>query len=79
MKEIESKYSKIKKNVSLYTVNQNFYYWKDSDKDIVISTIKENFENALGIYLSTNEFFDKDTGSLKIVEFVKDRVEGLFW
>lgn len=77
MKEIESEYSKIKKDVSLYIVNQNFYY-RDKNKDIANATITENFDNALGIYLATEDIFDEYMG-LQLVEYVKGKVEGLFW
>jgi len=77
MKEIESEYSKIKKDVSLYVVNQNFYYW-GTKKETANITITENFDNALGIYLASEDIFDKKRG-LQLVEYVKDKVEGLFW
>jgi len=78
MKEIESEYSKIKKDVSLYVVNQNFYPWNSAKKEQYKNTISENFENALGIYLATEDIFDKKRG-LQLVEYVKNKVEGLFW
>ena len=77
MKEIESDYSKIKKDVSLYVVNQNFYYW-GTKKESATLTITENFDNALGIYLATEDIFDKQRG-LQLVAYVKDKVEGFFW
>jgi len=77
MKEIESEYSKIKKDVSLYVVNQNFYYW-GTKKETANIAITEIFDNALGIYLATDDIFDKKRG-LQLVEYVKDKVEGLFW
>jgi len=78
MKEIESEYSKIKKDIRLYIVNQNFYPWNDSKKEQYKNTISENFESALGIYLATEEVFDKEKG-LQLAQYVKDKVEGLFW
>ncbi len=77
MKEIESEYSKIKKDVSLYVVNQNFYYW-GTEKETAELIITNNFENALGIYLATEEVFNKQKG-LQLAQYVKDKVEGLFW
>ncbi|MFA7083705.1 MAG: CRISPR-associated helicase Cas3' [Arcobacteraceae bacterium] len=77
MKEIENEYSKIKKSVNLYTVNQNFYYMGEK-KEIANTAITEDFENALGIYLATENIFDEYIG-LQLVEYVKDKVEGLFW
>ncbi len=77
MKEIESDYSKIKKDVSLYVVNQNFYYL-ESKKEIANNIITENFDNALGIYLATEDIFDKKKG-LQLANYVKDKIEGLFW
>jgi len=77
MKEIDSEYSKIKKDVSLYVVNQNFYYW-GTKKETATLAITENFDNALGIYLASEDIFDKQRG-LQLVEYVKNRVEGLFW
>jgi len=77
MKEIESDYSKIKKDVSLYVVNQNFYYW-GAKKESATLTITENFDNALGIYLATEDIFDKKKG-LQLANYVKDKIEGLFW
>ena len=77
VKEIEREYSKIKKDISLYVVNQNFYYW-DSKKESAILAVTENFDNALGIYLASEDLFDKQRG-LKLVEYVKEKVDGLFW
>ena len=77
MKEIESAYAKIKKDVSLYVVNQNFYYW-GSNKDIATLAITEKFENALGMYLATEEFFDEYKG-LQLSKYIKDKVKSLFW
>jgi CRISPR-associated endonuclease/helicase Cas3 len=77
MKEIESDYSKIKKDVSLYVVNQNFYYWGDK-KESASLAITEKFDSALGIYLATEDIFDLQRG-LRLVEYVKNKVEGLFW
>jgi CRISPR-associated endonuclease/helicase Cas3 len=77
MKEIDSEYSKIKKDVSLYVVNQNFYYW-GTKKEVASLAITENFDNALGIYLATEDIFDVQQG-LQLADYVKDKVEGLFW
>jgi len=77
MKEIQSEYSKIKKDVSQYIVNQNFYYW-GTKKETAKLIITNNFESALGIYLATEDVFDKING-LKLTEYVKDKLEGLFW
>jgi len=77
IKEIESEYSKIKKDVSLYIVNQNFYYF-DSKKEAVKLHIEESFEKALGIYLVSEDFYDKNMG-LKVKDFIKEKIEGLFW
>lgn len=77
MKEIESEYSKIKKDVSLYVVNQNFYYW-GTKKETAYLAITEKFDNALGIYLASEDVFDKKRG-LQLVDYVKSKVEGLFW
>lgn len=77
MKEIESDCSKIKKDISLYIVNQNFYYW-GTKKETATLAITEKFDNALGVYLATEEIFDTRRG-LQLVEYVKDKVEGLFW
>jgi len=76
MKEIENEYSKIKKDVSLYTVNQNFYY-RDTKKETALNII-QNFESALGIYLASDEIFDAQFG-LQLIQYVKDKIEGLFW
>ncbi|MEA3451216.1 MAG: CRISPR-associated helicase Cas3' [Bacteroidota bacterium] len=77
MKEIESEYSKVKKDVSLYVVNQNFYYW-GVKKETAHLAITENFDNALGIYLASEDVFDKKRG-LQLIDYVKSKVEGLFW
>jgi CRISPR-associated endonuclease/helicase Cas3 len=77
MKDIENKYSKIKKDISLYVVNQNFYYY-GSEKETAIFTITEKFDKALGIYLANKDVFDKQKG-LQLVDFVKNKVKGLFW
>lgn len=77
IKEIENEYSKIKKDVSLYTVNQNFYYMGEK-KEMAHLAITENFDNALGIYLASENIFDQHTG-LQLVQYVKNKVEGLFW
>jgi len=77
IKLIESEYSKIKKDVSLYMVNQNFYY-QGSKQEITKTTITDNFDNALGIYLATEDVFDKCKG-LHLVKYVKNKIEGLFW
>ena len=77
MKEIESEYSKIKKDVSLYVVNQNFYY-QENKKETAYNTITENFKNALGIYLAAEDIFDEHKG-LQLASYVKDKIEGLFW
>jgi len=77
IKEIESEYSKIKKEVSLYVVNQNFYYHGDK-KEMAYLTITENFHSALGIYLASKEIFDANFG-LKLTQYVKDKVDGVFW
>jgi len=76
MKEIENEYSKIKKDVSLYTVNQNFYY-RDTKKETALNII-QNFESALGIYLASDEIFDTQFG-LQLTQYVKDKIEGFFW
>lgn len=77
IKEIENEYSKIKKDVSLYTVNQNFYYMGEK-KEMARLAITENFEIALGIYLAKEDIFDLKMG-LQLVQYVKNKVEGLFW
>lgn len=77
IKEIDNEYSKIKKDVSLYTVNQNFYYM-DEKKEIASAAIIEGFDSALGIYLATENIFDEYKG-LQLVEYVKNKVDGLFW
>jgi CRISPR-associated endonuclease/helicase Cas3 len=77
MKEIESEYSKIKKDISLYVVNQNFYYW-GTKKETALLAITENFDSALGIYLATEDVFDKRQG-LQLVQYVKNKVDGFFW
>ena len=77
MKEIESKFSRIKKEISLYIVNQNFYY-KDGKKETAFNVINEKFDCALGIYLATDEVMDKEKG-LQLVSYIKDKIEGLFW
>ena len=76
MKEIENEYSKIKKYVSLYTVNQNFYY-QDTKKETALNIIQD-FESALGIYLASDEIFDVRLG-LQLTQYVKDKIEGVFW
>lgn len=78
MKEIESEFSKIKKEISLYIVNQNFYYREENKKEIAFNSINEKFDSALGIYLATDEIMDDEKG-LKLVSYVKDKIEGLFW
>lgn len=77
IKEIDNEYSKIKKDVSLYTVNQNFYYI-DEKKEIASAAIIEGFDSALGIYLATENIFDEYKG-LQLVEYIKNKVDGLFW
>ncbi|MCG3681621.1 CRISPR-associated helicase Cas3' [Aliarcobacter butzleri] len=77
IKEIESEFSKIKKDISLYIVNQNFYYI-GGKKEIAFNTINQNFDSALGIYLATDEIMDGKRG-LQLVSYIKDKVEGLFW
>lgn len=77
MKEIKSEFSKIKKDVSLYVVNQNFYY-QGEKKEMAQLAIAENFENALGIYLAKEDIFDHQMG-LQLVQYAKNKVEGLFW
>jgi len=76
MKEIENTYSIIKKEVSLYVVNQNFYY-QGSKKEIALNTI-QNFDSALGIYLASEEIFDLNLG-LQLTHYMKDKIEGVFW
>lgn len=77
IKEVENEYSKIKKEVSLYVVNQNFYYHGDK-KETARLTITENFDSALGIYLAKKEIFDISTG-LQLTNYVKNKLEGVFW
>jgi CRISPR-associated endonuclease/helicase Cas3 len=77
IKLIESEYSKIKKDVSLYTVNQNFYY-QGTKQEITKTTITEDFDKALGIYLATEDVFERCKG-LQLAQFIKDKIEGLFW
>ncbi len=77
IKEVENEYSKIKKEVSLYVVNQNFYYHGDK-KETAHLTITENFESALGIYLASEDIFDGDLG-LQLTQYVKNRIEGVIW
>ncbi|MCG3653408.1 CRISPR-associated helicase Cas3' [Aliarcobacter butzleri] len=77
IKEIEGEFSKIKKDISLYIVNQNFYYI-GGKKEIAFNTINQNFDSALGIYLATDEIMDGKRG-LQLVSYIKDKVEGLFW
>ncbi len=76
MKAIDSEYSKIKKEISLYIVNQNFYY--KGSKEKMIFDIISDFESAHHIYLATDEVFDIQKG-LILNQYVKDRIEGLFW
>lgn len=76
IKEIESEFSKIKKDISLYIVNQNFYYTNEK-KETVLNLMRD-FDSALGIYLATDEIMDKKIG-LQLVSYVKDKIEGMFW
>lgn len=76
MKEVENEYSKIKKDVSLYTVNQNFYH--QGSKEETVLNIIQDFDSALGIYLASDEIFDIHLG-LQLTQYVKDKIEGVFW
>ncbi len=76
MKAIHGEYTKIKKDVSLYVVNQNFYY-EGSKKEIVLKEIGE-FKSALNIYLATDDIFDRQKG-LMLNKYIKDNIDGLFW
>jgi len=76
IKEVENEYSKIKKDVSLYTVNQNFYH--QGSKEETVLNIIQDFDSALGIYLASDKIFDIHLG-LQLTQYVKDKIEGVFW
>ena len=78
MKLIDEKYSKIKKEVSQYIINQNFYYQKESDKEQVRLILQNDFDKALDIYLANEDVYDNEMG-LNLVTYVKNKLEGLFW
>jgi CRISPR-associated endonuclease/helicase Cas3 len=77
MKIIENEYSKIKKDINSYVVNQNLYYSGDK-KEAARAMINDKFEKALDIYLATEDVFDKKLG-LQLTKYLKGAMEGLFW